>query len=100
MSRRRPSRRRGAGAAAADRPISGGNEQLVSRPEGDWVVRAITGSGATKRYRCPGCEQAIPMATPHVVAWPVEARELGSDPLSERRHWHTGCWRAAQRRHP
>jgi hypothetical protein len=98
MSRRRPGRRRGTPPAGG--PLSGGHQQVVSRPEGDWVVRGVTGSAATKRYRCPGCEQAIPMATPHIVAWPVEARELGGDPLSERRHWHTGCWRASQRRRP
>ena len=31
----------------------------------------VTGSAATKPYRCPGCHQVIRPATPHTVAWPV-----------------------------
>ena len=37
----------------------------------DWVVRRLTGSASTKPYRCPGCDQEIRPATPHVVAWPA-----------------------------
>jgi hypothetical protein len=32
------------------------------------------------------------MATPHLVAWPVEKALLSKDALEERRHWHTVCW--------
>ena len=53
-------------------------------------MRAVSGSAATKPYRCPGCQQLIPPVTPHVVAWPVSEDADGGD---ERRHWHTGCWR-------
>ena len=73
----------------------------------EWVVRQVTGSASTRAYRCPGCDQEIRPATPHVVAWPAsfreddgiegEADEVG---LSERRHWHTACWRARGRRGP
>ena len=31
-----------------------------------------------------------------VVAWPVD----GSGDLTDRRHWHTGCWKARDRRSP
>jgi hypothetical protein len=31
-----------------------------------------------------------------VVAWPVDERGDERD----RRHWHTGCWRARDRRGP
>lgn len=63
------------------------------------MVRSISGTAATKTYRCPGCRQEIPPGTPHVVAWRAgdAARaawapdEADADP--ERRHWHTGCWR-------
>jgi hypothetical protein len=70
-----------------------------------WVVRQVTGSAATRAYRCPGCDHEIRPATPHVVAWPVSFREDdGSDDeeagLSQRRHWHTACWRARGRRGP
>jgi hypothetical protein len=67
----------------------------------EYVVRPVTGSAATKPYRCPGCDQVIRPATPHVVAWPVVpsllAGSAGSG-VDERRHWHTTCWRARERR--
>jgi hypothetical protein len=97
MSRRRPTRRRSAGARDP-RPLSGGHQQVEIWPDGGWVVRQVTGSAATKPYRCPGCEQVIPMATPHVVAWPAYDGIAHDTRLDERRHWHTGCWRARDRR--
>jgi hypothetical protein len=62
----------------------------------DWSVRTITGSSSNKTYRCPGCDQEIRPATPHVVAWPAD------DPsgVEHRRHWHTPCWNARNRRGP
>jgi hypothetical protein len=59
----------------------------------DHQVRRITGSSSTKPYRCPGCDQLIRPATPHVVAWPLADAEAG-----HRRHWHTPCWRARNHR--
>lgn len=76
-----------------DRPI-GGAQSTEAHPDGDWYVRRLTGAGSTKPYRCPGCEQEIPAGLPHVVAWPVDG---GGD---DRRHWHTGCWSARDRRRP
>jgi len=67
----------------------------------DYVVRRVTGSAAAKPYRCPGCDQLIRPATPHVVAWPVVPHLLagpGGTGLDERRHWHTPCWKARDRR--
>jgi hypothetical protein len=70
----------------------------------EWVVRQVTGSAATRAYRCPGCDQEIRPATPHVVAWPASVREddgSGDEAgLAQRRHWHTACWRARGRRGP
>ena len=74
----------------------GGPEQVVEWAGEDWVVRRITGSASTKAYRCPGCDQEIRPATPHIVAWPVEAGRG----LEDRRHWHSGCWDARERRRP
>ncbi|HJY24303.1 MAG TPA: hypothetical protein VJ649_01360 [Actinomycetes bacterium] len=72
--------------------VSSPFERREDAPDGVWVVRSITGSSSTKVYRCPGCDQQIRPATPHVVAWP-------EDDLDARRHWHSGCWRSrAQRR--
>jgi hypothetical protein len=64
----------------------------------EYEVRSVTGSAATKPYRCPGCDQVIRPATPHTVAWPVVAPMFASSGLDERRHWHNPCWKARDRR--
>ena len=66
--------------------------RIVDKYDGQWHVRPITGAASTKSYTCPGCNRVIPVATPHVVVWPVEQALLSKDPLDERRHWHTACW--------
>ncbi|GAA1783707.1 MULTISPECIES: ATP/GTP-binding protein [Streptomonospora] len=63
-----------------------GAERRETGPDGEWAVRRISGSAATKTYRCPGCYQEIPPAVPHVVAW----RPFGGG--DDRRHWHSSCW--------
>jgi hypothetical protein len=72
------------GDAAAPRP--GGGQRL----EDGFVVRSLPG-GADRVYRCPGCDQELRGTVPHVVVWP-EGRE------DDRRHWHTPCWAARDRR--
>ena len=81
------------------RPASSyGVRQIVELPDGEWVVKKITGAASTKMYRCPGCDQEIRPATPHVVAWPFD-NGMGEDTrLHDRRHWHTPCWNAKARR--
>jgi len=61
----------------------------------EWSVRSVTGQGATKAYRCPGCDQEIPPGTPHVVVWPTDAVGFGG--VEDRRHRHTPCWRGGRR---
>ena len=61
-------------------------------PDGEWQVRQVPGSSATRDYRCPGCDQEIPPGVGHVVAW----REYGG--VDDRRHWHRACWNAKDRR--
>jgi hypothetical protein len=78
------------------RPLRGDFQQVEEHPDGDWAVRSISGSAATKTYRCPGCDQEIRPGVPHVVAWPSD-RPSGED---DRRHWHTPCWNARGRRGP
>jgi hypothetical protein len=73
-----------------------GVESVQSYTDGDWMVRGIPGGAATKTYRCPGCDQEIRAGVPHLVVWPADGRGDASD----RRHWHTGCWRARDRRTP
>jgi len=72
-------------------PLRTAGADVQQHPDGEWVVRAITGSSSGKAYRCPGCDQEIRPVTPHIVAWPVDAED-------ERRHWHTPCWSARARR--
>jgi hypothetical protein len=72
-------------------PLRTAAASVEEHPDGAWVVQHVTASRATKPYRCPGCDQEIRPATPHVVAWPEEADD-------ERRHWHTPCWAARDRR--
>lgn len=61
----------------------------------DYTVRTVSGQAAAKAYRCPGCDQLIAPATPHVVVWPY-----GDLDAADRRHWHTPCWAARERRGP
>ena len=84
------------GGADGDPALRLGPERMESGPDGDWVVRAVPGSAATKTYRCPGCDQEIAAGTAHVVVWPAFTRGV-----AERRHWHRACWdRRLQRRPP
>ncbi|MEI7778762.1 MAG: hypothetical protein WCJ42_04960 [Actinomycetes bacterium] len=74
----------------------GARQEVEEHSDGDWVVRRITGSSSVKTYRCPGCDQEIRPATPHVVAWPADMAAGEED----RRHWHSACWTARERRAP
>ena len=76
-----------------ERDLSKSHETIEEHVEGIYIVRRITGSSSTKPYRCPGCDQLIPMATPHTVAW------IKHD-VESRRHWHTPCWNKRNARRP
>ena len=76
-----------------DRDISTSNQTFEEHDDGLYTVRKLTGSASTKPYRCPGCDQMIPMATPHIVAWLEDDEE-------NRRHWHTACWAKKNKRRP
>ncbi|MCZ4124881.1 ATP/GTP-binding protein [Streptomyces sp. H39-S7] len=85
------------GDSSADRPGEPGPGRGSERTETwqgeEWSVRPIAGSAAGKSYRCPGCDQEIPPAVGHLVAWP----EYGGG-VDDRRHWHRACWNAKDRR--
>jgi len=94
--RRNQPARRSASSVAADAEgdtglASGFQFTEVDQRGEEWIVRRLTGSSSTKSYRCPGCDQEIRPATPHVVVWPSLA-------VDQRRHWHTPCWNARDRR--
>jgi hypothetical protein len=73
-----------------------GTERRESGPDGEWFVRPVNGGASSKAYRCPGCQQEIPAGVSHVVAWPAD----GMLDVSDRRHWHTPCWRSRTSRRP
>ena len=101
MSPRRNHPKRGKGAnrgpagsgAEEERDIALSFSTVEEHDEGIFTVRKITGSTSNKPYRCPGCDQLIPTATPHIVAWP-------HDDVESRRHWHTACWQKKDHRKP
>jgi hypothetical protein len=83
-------------SSLTDERVRKGIEGVQQWQDGEWMVRSIFGGAAVKTYRCPGCMQEIRPGVAHVVAWPIDGRGDETD----RRHWHTGCWRARDRRGP
>jgi hypothetical protein len=76
----------------------GGTRTETGTDGSAWSVRRVGGS--EKPYRCPGCDQLIEVGSPHIVAWPAD-HLLGADAaVADRRHWHTACWQARDRRRP
>jgi hypothetical protein len=73
---------------------TGGHAHREAWRGDEWVVRSVSGQAAAKPYRCPGCLQEIRPGVPHVVAWPAESS------ADDRRHWHSACWAARDRRPP
>jgi hypothetical protein len=71
-----------------------------SSPDGEWFVRAVSGLAAAKTYRCPGCDHEVRPGVPHVVAWPADGPRSDDVALTDRRHWHTPCWRSRGTRRP
>ena len=96
MSPRRNRPRPSAGSELDEDRVRRGVAAVQTWQDGQWQVRAIPGDAAVKIYRCPGCQQEIRPGVGHVVAWPADGR----GDLTDRRHWHTGCWRARDRRAP
>ena len=88
-------RRRDDAAEVEAEGIGRGATRVESGPDGDWLVRSVTGAAATKIYRCPGCDQEIARGTAHLVVW-----SEGASGEEHRRHWHTPCWKARSRRAP
>jgi hypothetical protein len=80
---------------ALPRPGGVGGERRESWRGEPYAVRSVSGSPAGKTYRCPGCDQLIRAAVPHVVAWPADAPDA-----EDRRHWHATCWAARHTRSP
>jgi hypothetical protein len=92
---RKPAAGRGRGGAGV-----GAGEQAQWWRGVEYRVRTVSGAasaaeGSARPYRCPGCDQLLPAGVAHLVAWPAEDLDA-----SDRRHWHTACWGARERRTP
>jgi hypothetical protein len=81
--RRRPTKRSGKGRGRPRRRADRWRPDPSDASEAE--VRFVQPYQATKRYRCPGCNQEIPPGVGHMVAIPPDAPDL-------RRHWHRACW--------
>lgn len=91
--------RRNRNSRGPDRPerVGGASGSVEATIEWDglqWAVRSISGSAATKEYRCPGCDQLIRPGTAHIVAWVADRN------ADDRRHWHRTCWEHRAHRNP
>lgn len=62
----------------------------------EWTFRRVRGNSSGRSYLCPGCQQDVSAASPHTVAWPSSSMHG----VENRRHWHTPCWDARDRRRP
>ncbi len=91
--RRNRPKQRGRKIKSDEESDSPSHQSIEEHSEGIYMVRKITGSSSNKPYRCPGCDQLIPMATPHIVAW------IEHD-VESRRHWHSACWNKKDNRKP
>ena len=78
--------------------INGGGWQEEAMDGRTYKVRRI--QRGQKDYRCPGCQQIIPIGTAHVVAWTEDTLWGAQAGIDARRHWHNSCWAAADRRRP
>lgn len=61
-----------------------------------WSVRQVRANDSGRSFVCPGCQQQVSASTPHTVVWPAESMLE----VENRRHWHTVCWSARERRWP
>ena len=91
----RQNRRRRDGDDETPKPATAVGERVDDWRGEAYVVRGVTSAGAVKPYRCPGCDQLISVGRPHLVVWPAEDDDAGA-----RRHWHSACWGARDRRSP
>ncbi|MFX0538041.1 hypothetical protein ACQBAT_03565 [Ornithinimicrobium sp. Y1847] len=61
-----------------------------------WGVRQVRPNDSGRVYRCPGCQGEVGADSAHTVAWPIASMQT----VENRRHWHSPCWAARERRRP
>ena len=70
-----------------------GTLRIESKRDGEWNVQPVSPASALKSYVCPGCGLEVPPGQPHTVAWRADGIMGEANDVSERRHWHTHCWK-------
>lgn len=88
----RPVRRSGGGPPAPRGPVL----EEVDFQGQTYAARQVRGNDSGRSYLCPGCQHQVSAASPHTVTWPSAAMQG----VENRRHWHTTCWNARDRRRP
>ncbi|MDH6237473.1 hypothetical protein [Cryobacterium sp. CG_9.6] len=63
------------------------------RRDGLWHVQPIKGKQAVKAYVCPGCSLSVEPGVAHIVAWRADGVLGDAADISNRRHWHSHCWK-------
>ncbi|YAL84152.1 hypothetical protein ACMYYO_04890 [Dermacoccaceae bacterium W4C1] len=74
----------------------GGTTWTETYAGSSYQVRSLRGNAEGRTYVCPGCQATLSSGMAHVVVWPVD----GLGDVTDRRHWHTPCWKARDRRPP
>ncbi|AWB89596.1 hypothetical protein [Homoserinimonas hongtaonis] len=72
-----------------------GGRQTESKRGIEWNVQPVAAPSALKGYTCPGCSGQVAAGTAHVVVWRADSFLGDERALSERRHWHSHCWKIA-----
>jgi hypothetical protein len=75
------------------RPILDNFAAAQTKADGRWMVANMPAGKANKNYLCPNCQQTISVGMAHLVVWPVDPSIGSASAVSERRHWHTACWK-------
>ncbi|WP_347757006.1 hypothetical protein [Agrococcus sp. ProA11] len=70
-----------------------GAARTERRSSGEWHVQPMAATSAVKDYVCPGCGGTVTQGTAHLVVWRADSI-FAERAIEDRRHWHTGCWRA------
>ncbi|MGB3185388.1 MAG: hypothetical protein WBG36_16155 [Ornithinimicrobium sp.] len=102
MPRSNRPRRRGPTRASMPAPVerrdtgTQGSAPTVHFAGAWWHYRDVRGNDSGRQFLCPGCQQQVAAATPHTVVWPSQSMQGAAN----RRHWHTRCWAARDRRPP
>lgn len=94
MPARRPKRRAQPYVPLDVDRLMQGVARVERRASGEWHVQPMASGSAVKDYTCPGCGGTVVQGTAHVVVWRADSI-FGERAVEDRRHWHTGCWRAS-----